>query len=77
MNEHFDVQTDEAYRPTAILPLPHNLMRNTMRDFVPGNKIRVLRTENTLALFFGFIPANFLDSYRKPLDPIIETLQIP
>ncbi len=34
-------------------------------------------TENTLALFFGFIPAQNLDSYRKRLDTIIETLQIP
>ena len=36
-----------------------------------------VETENTLALFFGFIPAQNLDSYRKRLDTIIETLQIP
>jgi tetratricopeptide (TPR) repeat protein len=39
--------------------------------------LTLVRTENTLALFFGFIPAKDLDSYRKRLDTIIETLQIP
>ena len=39
--------------------------------------LTLVRTENTLALFFGFIPANDLDRYRKRLDTIIETLQIP
>lgn len=39
--------------------------------------LTLVRTENTLALFFGFTPANYLDSYRKRLDPIIETLEIP
>jgi len=39
--------------------------------------LTLVRTENTLALFFGFVPAKGLDSYRKRFDPIIETLQIP
>jgi len=39
--------------------------------------LTLVRTENTLALFFGFIPAKNLDSYRKRLDTVIETLQIP
>jgi hypothetical protein len=39
--------------------------------------LTLVRGQNALALFFGFIPANDLDSYRKRLDPIIETLQLP
>ncbi len=39
--------------------------------------LTLVRSQNTLALFFGFIPANDLDSYRKRLDPIIETLRLP
>ena len=39
--------------------------------------LTLVKTENTLALFFGFIPAKDLDNYRKRLDPIIETLQMP
>jgi erythromycin esterase len=39
--------------------------------------LTLVRSQNTLALFFGFIPANDLDSYRKRVDPIIETLQLP
>ena len=39
--------------------------------------LTLVRSQNILALFFGFIPANDLDSYRKRLDPIIETLQLP
>jgi erythromycin esterase len=39
--------------------------------------LTLIRSQNILALFFGFIPANDLDSYRKRLDPIIETLQLP
>jgi hypothetical protein len=38
--------------------------------------LTLVRTENTLALFFGYIPTKNLDSYRKRLDAIIETLQI-
>ena len=37
----------------------------------------LVTSENTLALLFGFIPAKNLDRYRKRLDTIIETLQIP
>jgi len=39
--------------------------------------LTLVRSQNALALFFGFIPANDLDSYQKRLDPIIETLQLP
>ena len=39
--------------------------------------LTLVRTENILALFFGFVPAKNLDSYRKRLDTVIETLQIP
>ena len=39
--------------------------------------LTLVRTGNTLALFFGFAPANGLDSYRNRFDAIIETLQIP
>lgn len=39
--------------------------------------LTLVRTEKTLALFFGFVSVEGLDSYRKRLDPIIETLQIP
>ena len=39
--------------------------------------LTLVRTENTLALFFGSIPAKNLGSYRKRLDAIIDTLQIP
>ena len=37
----------------------------------------LVRTDNTLALFFGFVPVKDLDSYRRRLDPIIETLRLP
>ena len=39
--------------------------------------LTLVRTENTVALFFGFIPVKNFESYRKRLDTIIETLQIP
>ena len=39
--------------------------------------LTLVRSQNTLALCFGFIPANDLDTYRKRLDPIIETIQLP
>lgn len=39
--------------------------------------LTLVRTQNTLALFFGFVPAGDLDSYRRRLDSVIETLQLP
>jgi hypothetical protein len=36
-----------------------------------------VRSNSMLALFFGSVPVDELDSYRKRLDPVIETLRIP
>lgn len=39
--------------------------------------LTLVKSENTLALFFGYVPANALETYRQGCDAIIETLQIP
>jgi hypothetical protein len=36
-----------------------------------------VRTDHTNALFYAFMPAKELDSFRQRFDPIIETLEIP